>query len=71
MGARRRNEIRLIIAVRQLAEHYNKPPDKITDEELRQYFLPLKTDKKWRHGMTLYGHYNKPPDQITAAELRR
>jgi site-specific recombinase XerD len=42
-------------AVLQLAEHYDKPPDKITDEELRQYFLHLKTDKKWRHGMTLYG----------------
>jgi hypothetical protein len=29
-------------AVRQLAEHYNKPPDKITDDELRQYFLNFK-----------------------------
>ena len=26
-------------AVRQLAEHYHKPPDQISDEELRQYFL--------------------------------
>ena len=29
-------------AVRQLAEHYKKPPDQINDEELRQYFLYLK-----------------------------
>ena len=29
-------------AVRQLAEHYGKPPDQVTDEELRQYFLHLR-----------------------------
>jgi hypothetical protein len=29
-------------AVRQLAEHYGRPPDQITDEELRQYFLHLR-----------------------------
>jgi site-specific recombinase XerD len=29
-------------AVRQLAEHYERPPDQITDEELRQYFLYLR-----------------------------
>jgi hypothetical protein len=33
--------------VRQLAEHFNKSPDKITEEELRQYFLHIKNDKKW------------------------
>ena len=34
-------------AVRQLAEHFNKPPDKITEEELRSYFLYVKTVKQW------------------------
>jgi site-specific recombinase XerD len=33
-------------AVRQLAEHYHKSPDLITEEELRQYFLYLKNDKQ-------------------------
>ncbi len=28
-------------AVRQLAEHYHKPPDQIDEEEVRQYFLYL------------------------------
>jgi len=32
-------------AVRQLAEHYAKSPDLITEEELRLYFLYLKHDK--------------------------
>lgn len=33
-------------AVRQLAEHYNKPPEQISEEDLRQYFLYLKNVKK-------------------------
>ena len=33
-------------AVRQLAEYYKKPPDQISEEELRQYFLYLKNVKK-------------------------
>jgi integrase/recombinase XerD len=32
--------------VRQLAAYFNKPPDQITEEELRQYFLYLKNVKK-------------------------
>ena len=32
-------------AVKQLAEHYHKSPDLITEEELRLYFLYLKNDK--------------------------
>jgi len=38
---------RYVRAVRQLAEHYGKSPDKITQEELRDYFLYLKNVKKW------------------------
>lgn len=33
-------------AVRQLAVYYGKPPDQIDEEELRQYFLYLKNEKK-------------------------
>ena len=33
-------------AVRQLAEHYHRSPDLITEEELRLYFLYLKNDKQ-------------------------
>jgi len=35
-------------AVRQLAQHYSKSPGKITEEELRQYFLHVKNVKKWK-----------------------
>jgi len=34
-----------LLAVRQLAKHYHKPPDQIKEEELRQYFLFLKNEK--------------------------
>ena len=34
-------------AVRQLCEHYDKSPGKITEEELRDYFLYGKNVKKW------------------------
>lgn len=34
-------------AVRKVAEHYNKLPDQITEEELREYFLYLKNVRKY------------------------
>ena len=34
-------------SVRQLAEHYKKSPDQISEEELRQYFLYNKNIRKW------------------------
>ena len=39
-------------AVRQLAEHYKKSPDLITEEELRQYFLDIKNVKKYARPTT-------------------
>jgi len=38
--------------VRQLAEHYHKSPDLITEEELRQYFLFLKNVKHYARNTT-------------------
>jgi len=34
-----------LLAVSQLARHYHKSPDQISEEELRQYFLFLKNEK--------------------------
>ena len=34
-----------LLAVRQMARYYNKSPDLVTEEELRQYFLYLKNVK--------------------------
>ena len=34
-------------AVRKISEHYNKLPDEITEDEIREYFLYLKNVKKY------------------------
>jgi len=36
-----------VSAVRQLCEHFDKPPGRITEEDLRDYFLYGKNVKKW------------------------
>jgi len=44
-GMSERTQEMYVRAVRQLAEHYHKSPEHMTDEELRQYFLYLKNVK--------------------------
>jgi integrase/recombinase XerD len=46
-GLSERTQESYVRAVRQLAEHYHKSPDLITEEELRQYFLHLKNVKHY------------------------
>lgn len=46
-GLAERTQAMYVATVRQLAEHYGKSPDLITEEELRQYFLYLKNDKQY------------------------
>jgi integrase/recombinase XerD len=40
-GLAKNTQARYVEAVRHLAEYFRKPPDQITEEELRQYFLYL------------------------------
>ena len=47
-------------AVRQLAAHYHKSPDQISEAELRQYFLHLKNVK----------HYSRPTMTIAICGIR-
>jgi site-specific recombinase XerD len=44
-GFSERTQKMYVRAVRQLAEHFHKSPDQITEEQLRQYFLYLKNVK--------------------------
>jgi integrase/recombinase XerD len=46
-GMSKRTQETYVRSVSQLAEHYNKSPDLITEEELRQYFLYLTNVKKY------------------------
>jgi integrase/recombinase XerD len=53
-GLSERTQESYVRAVRQLAEHYHKAPDLITEEELRQYFLFIKNVKHYsRNTMTI------------------
>ena len=51
-GLAERTQEAYVRAVRQLAEHYHKSPDLITEEELRQYFLYLKNVKHYSRATT-------------------
>ena len=45
-GFAERTQEAYLLAVSQLARHYHKSPDQISEEELRQYFLFLKNEKQ-------------------------
>ncbi len=45
-GLAKKTQDAYLRAVRQLAAYYGKSPDQIDEEELRQYFLYLKNEKK-------------------------
>jgi integrase/recombinase XerD len=51
-GMSERTQEMYVRAVRQLAEHYHKSPERITEEELRDYFLYLKNVKHYSRSAT-------------------
>ncbi len=59
-GLAERTQEAYIRAVRQLAAHYHKSPDQISEAELRQYFLYLKNVK----------HYSRPTMTVAICGIR-
>jgi integrase/recombinase XerD len=65
-------------AVHKLSEHYRKPPDQVTEEELRQYFLYLKNVRKLSRtastialcGIKLFFHHTLKRDWSTLVFIR-
>ena len=51
-GLSERTQEMYVRAVRQLAEHYHKTPERITEEELRHYFLSLKNVQHYSRSAT-------------------
>ncbi len=47
LGKAERTQQAYVRAVRMLAEYFNTPPDQLTEEQIRQYFLYVTTVKKW------------------------
>ena len=53
-GFSQRTQETYLYRVQKLVEYFNKPPDEITDDELREYFLYLRNTKKYsRATMTI------------------
>lgn len=62
-GLSERTQEAYVRAVRQLAEHFHKSPDLISEEELRQYFLHIKNVKNYsRSGIKFFFEYTLNKD---------
>jgi len=65
-------------AVRQLAEHFHTPPDRLSEQQVRDYFLHLKNDRKFASaslgiaysGIKFFYSHTTPRDWPTLQRLR-
>lgn len=77
-GLSQRTQQAYLRAVRQLATHFGKPPDQITEPELRQYLLFLKNEKHFApaslkiafYGIRFFFRSTVPRDWATLQQLR-
>jgi integrase/recombinase XerD len=46
-GLSERTQEAYLRAVRQLADHFHTPPDRLGEPQVREYFLHLKNDRKF------------------------
>ena len=77
-GLSERTQEMYVRAVRQLAEHYHKSPDLLTEEELRQYFLSIKNVKQYSRsastialcGIKFFFEYTRNRDWTTLSFVR-
>jgi integrase/recombinase XerD len=77
-GLSERTQEAYLRAVRQLADHFHIPPDRLTEPQVRDYFLHLKNDRKFASGSLMiassaikffYSH-TAPRDWPTLQRLR-
>jgi len=47
LGLSAKTQETYLYRAKKLMEYFNKPPEQITDDELREYFLYLKNEKKY------------------------
>jgi integrase/recombinase XerD len=77
-GLSERTQEAYLRAVRQLATHFGKPPDQVSEPELRQYLLFLKNEKHFApaslkiafYGIRFFFHATVPRDWPTLQQLR-
>jgi site-specific recombinase XerD len=77
-GLSERTQEAYLRAVRQLADYYHTPPDRLTEEQLRNYFLYLKNEKRFApaslkmayYGIRYFYTHTAPRQWVTLDRLR-
>src|SRR5262245_47221937 len=77
-GLSARTQEAYVRAVRQLADYFHQPPDQLSEEQVRRYFLFLKNEKHFAppsliiafSGIKFFYTHTVPRDWQTLAQLR-
>jgi len=77
-GLSERTQEAYLRAVRQLADHFHTPPDRLSEQQVREYFLHLKNDRKFAtaslaiaySGIKFFYSHTAPRDWTTLKKLR-
>src|SRR6478736_2627830 len=77
-GLSERTQEAYLRAVRQLAAHYHTPPDRLSEQQVRDYFLHLKNHRKFASGSLVIAYcaikffysHTTPRDWPTLQRLR-
>jgi len=77
-GLSERTQEAYVCAVRQLAAHYHTPPDRLGEQQVRDYLLHLKNDRKFASaslgiaysGIKFFYSHTTPRDSPTLRRLR-
>src|SRR3954451_25145978 len=77
-GLSERTQEAYLRAVRQLSDHYHTPPDRLSEQQVRDYFLHLKNDRQFASaslgiacsGIKFFYSHTRPCDCPTLQRLR-
>src|SRR6516165_4645647 len=77
-GLSARTQEAYLRAVRQLADYFHTPPDRLSEPQVRDYFLHLKNDRKFASaslaiaysGIKFFYSHTAPRDWTTLKKLR-
>jgi site-specific recombinase XerD len=77
-GLSQRTQEAYLRAVRQLSDHYHTPPDRLSEQQVRDYFLHLKNDRQFASaslgiaysGIKFFYSHTTPRDWPTLQRLR-
>jgi hypothetical protein len=68
-GLSERTQEAYLRSVRQLADHFHTPPDRLSEHQVRDYFLHLKNDRKFASGSLVIAY--RPMSSIGTTNRRK